>query len=166
MVNGRLVNPPVHFVASLVLVAACSSAVPAGTPALPFAPTPPAGTPALPFASTLPAATPARSLGHGERWVPVAIWTRGGLFFTCSGTGWVGGGSPLSGSPTDPRLVWTFRHGKRLELGWPVGYSARFTPNLELLDEQGNVVGREGDELIGGCETAEHGVWFVGLPTQ
>jgi hypothetical protein len=58
------------------------------------------------------------------------------------------------------------RRGQRLELAWPLGYSARFTPRLELLDENGDVVGREGDELTGGCTTADPGVWFVELPTK
>jgi len=51
------------------------------------------------------------------------------------------------------------------EDGWNVGYSARFTPKLELLDEHGNVVRREGDQLIGGCETPDAGVWSVKLPS-
>jgi hypothetical protein len=81
----------------------------------------------------------------------------------CAGVGWVGGGHYLTGSASDLRLVWMVS-GKRFELEWPVGYSARFTPQLELLDAEGVVVGREGSELIGGCETAEAGVWQVDLP--
>ena len=32
--------------------------------------------------------------------------------------------------------------GERTELAWPVGYSARFVPDLELLDASGRVVAR------------------------
>lgn len=41
-----------------------------------------------------------------------------------------------------------------MELLWPAGYSARFDPALELLDEHGRVIGREGDPIVGGCPTA------------
>jgi hypothetical protein len=34
-----------------------------------------------------------------------------------------------------------------VEIVWSAGYSARFTPNLQLIDEHGNVVAREGDRL-------------------
>lgn len=44
--------------------------------------------------------------------------------------------------------------GKREELEWPVGYSARFTPALELLDAHGNVVGIEGSELTNVASSA------------
>ena len=71
----------------------------------------------------------------------------------------------LTGSANDPRLVWLLRLGQQLELGWPVGYSARFTPKLELMDENDKVVGREGDVALGGCETSP-GVWSIELPGQ
>jgi hypothetical protein len=34
---------------------------------------------------------------------------------------------------------------------WPVGYEARFSPRLELLDDRGVVVGHDGDLIIGRC---------------
>ena len=59
----------------------------------------------------------------------------------------------LRGDEADPRVVWAADRvtGDRVELLWPVGYRARFGPTLEVLDERGRVVGREGDLIIGGC---------------
>lgn len=133
-------NLSLRLLASLLLVAACTGA---------------------------PQATPSRSLGPGERWVPVANWTAGwfgGGQVLCAGVGYVAGTAILHGSASDARLVWMSRVGKRVELGWPVGYSARFTPQLELLDDQGVVVGREGSALTGGCGTVDPGVFSVELP--
>lgn len=111
------------------------------------------------------AQTPTRSLEPGEQRVPVANWTAGlvGGPVLCAGVGYPSATAILHGSATDPRLVWMSRLAKRVELGWPVGYSARFTPQLELLDEHGVVVGREGSILVGGCETADAGVFSVEL---
>jgi hypothetical protein len=53
--------------------------------------------------------------------------------------------------------------GQRYEVEWPVGYSARFTPSLEVLNENGVVVGHEGTQLRGGCQTVA-GTWRVDLP--
>ena len=62
----------------------------------------------------------------------------------------------LHGAPQDANIVWmTFPNGSRHELAWPVGYSARFTPVLELLDGGGQVVGREGTRVTGGCGIPE-----------
>ena len=65
----------------------------------------------------------------------------------------------LRGSVLDPRVTWANDRagGVRFELLWPMGYQARFTPNLELLDEQGAVVGREGDLIIGSCSITDPG---------
>jgi hypothetical protein len=103
----------------------------------------------------IPAATPSRSLGPGERWVPVANWDAGGgVRLLCAGGGFVAD-MRLHGSVDDPRLVWmTDAFGIRTELGWPVGYSARFTPALELLDDLGHVIAREGSRVTEGCRTA------------
>ena len=133
--------------ASLLLVTACSAGV----------------------TERPPEATPTRTLGPGEEWVPVAPDREiGGAPLLCAGTGWVGGGHVLTGSATDPRLVWMMA-GQRYDLEWPVGYSARFTPQLELLNQSGVVVGREGTELIGGCEMAPSSgstpaIWHVDVP--
>ncbi len=131
----------VSLLASLVLVAACDNSI----------------------HERPPEATPTRALGPGEQWVPFApIREIAGGLVQCAGTGWSGAGHLLTGSPTDPRLAW-MNAGDRQELEWPVGYSARFTPQLELLNEDGVVVGYEGTELAGGCEMAP-GIWQVDLP--
>lgn len=111
-----------------------------------------------------PMATPQRTLGPGERWVPIADWTTpGGQQVLCAGGGFPGV-IRLRGSPDDPRLVWMVdADGTRTELAWPVGYSAKFGPELELLDNSGRVVGRQGSLVVGGCQTADHGVMSVEL---
>jgi hypothetical protein len=59
----------------------------------------------------------------------------------------------LHGSAVDPRVAWaTWQEGgERVELIWPAGYRARFTPALEVLDADGRVVARAGDLIIGAC---------------
>jgi hypothetical protein len=63
----------------------------------------------------------------------------------------------IHGSTNDPRVTWvtTPDGSKRVEIVWPVGYSARFVPALEILDGAGKVVAHEGDHLIGWCRTAD-----------
>jgi hypothetical protein len=58
-------------------------------------------------------------------------------------------------SASDPRLTWVTAPGRdrRFEIVWPMGYSARFVPSLEVLDATGAVVAREGDHLGGWCRT-------------
>jgi hypothetical protein len=41
----------------------------------------------------------------------------------------------------------------RRDVIWPPGYVARFTPMLEVLDETGRVIFRDGDAVSGGCTT-------------
>jgi hypothetical protein len=55
--------------------------------------------------------------------------------------------------------------GVRTELGWPVGYSARFTPGLELIDGFGRVVAREGSLVTEGCQTADSNEMEVDFAT-
>ena len=60
----------------------------------------------------------------------------------------------MTGHPTDPRIVWLRkRNGPDVgtRLLWPPGWTARFIPQLEVLDETGNVVLTEGYEPQGGC---------------
>jgi hypothetical protein len=58
----------------------------------------------------------------------------------------------LAGAPSDPRLAWLVGPGgKRLDVEWPPGFTARFDPALEILDAGGNVVLRAGDAITGGC---------------
>jgi len=66
----------------------------------------------------------------------------------------VGLEAQISGDPRDPRAIWlTGRDGGRMEALWPPGYSVRFTPGAEVLDERGRVVYRAGDQVDGGCTT-------------
>lgn len=117
--------------------------------------------------SAPPAATPPRALGAGEQWVPVANWYVPGVgTILCAGVGFIGE-YRLHGSFADSRLVWmTDPHGSRIELAWPNGYSARFSPKLELLDERSRLVGGEGSLISGGCDTPQPGVMSVSLPGQ
>lgn len=103
-----------------------------------------------------------RPLGQGERWLPAGQWERDGERFLCGGGGFVD--VTLRGSPDDPRLAWGSSPRGRMELSWPVGYSARFRPLVEVLDESGRVVMREGDPVPGGCVLAEPNVWYVSPP--
>lgn len=122
---------------------------------------------ALAACTTQPAPTPQRALGPGEQWVPVARWvdSSGRAEPLCAGGGFVGE-IRLRGSANDPRLVWmTWPDIGRIELAWPIGYSARFTPELELLDDSGRVVGREGTYVTGGCNIADSKVMSVTLAT-
>jgi len=113
-----------------------------------------------------PVPTPTRALGPGEAWLPVTNWTLpDGSTLLCAGGGFVGD-FRLRGSPIDPRLVWMANpDGSRTDLSWPSGYSARFVPGLEVLDQNGRVVGRDGTLVTGGCSTQEHGVMSVELDT-
>ncbi len=102
-----------------------------------------------------PTPTPPRALGVGEQWLPAANW---GDNMLCAGTGYVGE-FRLHGAAGDSRLAWMIRpDGTRTELAWPVGFSARFNPALQVLDGQGRVVASEGSIVQGGCGTADPGV--------
>lgn len=58
----------------------------------------------------------------------------------------------LVGSPDDPRFTWLISlNGHRTDLVWPPGYSARFAPELEVLNEAREVVFQQGDAVEGGC---------------
>jgi hypothetical protein len=73
-----------------------------------------------------------------------------GAVAACAGVGLVG--ATLRGDPHDPRVVW-------LDLGpngtrglvFPLGFTARFAPRLEVLDTSGQVRFREGDAITGAC---------------
>jgi hypothetical protein len=69
---------------------------------------------------------------------------------TCPGVGLV---TVLHGSIVDPGAVWLeSMDGKvRFEAEWPAGYTAWFTPSLEVRDEHGDTVLREGDLVDGSC---------------
>jgi hypothetical protein len=65
----------------------------------------------------------------------------------------VGLDAVLRGASADARVAWAIDRsgGGRIELVWPAGYSARFLPDLQVLDATGTVVAREGDLIIGSC---------------
>jgi hypothetical protein len=68
----------------------------------------------------------------------------------CAGGGF--DGVVLHGAADDPAITWIqFPNGQRDNVIWPKGFGARFTPDLEVIDERGNVVAREGEEPAGGC---------------
>jgi hypothetical protein len=92
--------------------------------------------------------SPRPSLSGGLFALPTTNWLAGGV---CAG---VGLDAVLRGSPTDPRVAWLENNmgvQARMEATWPAGYRARFSPSLEVLDEHGNVVIREGDTVAGAC---------------
>ena len=67
----------------------------------------------------------------------------------CAG---VGNDGTLAGSPTDPRVAWLAEpQGGRVEIVWPSGFTARFDPDLAVVDATGKVVYRAGDRPGGGC---------------
>jgi hypothetical protein len=79
---------------------------------------------------------------------------------TSIGPAWLGmcGGVGLDavvrGSQTDPHIAWLENHLggiSRSEATWPLGYRARFTPKLEILDGWGNVVLRDGEAVTESC---------------
>ena len=66
----------------------------------------------------------------------------------------VGRDATLQGSAEDPRLAWAIDDsGDRVELLWPNGYSARFSPQLVVVDGSGQIVARDGDLIVGSCMT-------------
>ena len=61
-------------------------------------------------------------------------------------------GATLAGSALDPSVTWVvMANGTRIDLVWPPGYRARFTPDLEVLNATNEVVFRQGDPVEGGC---------------
>ena len=77
-----------------------------------------------------------------------------------SADGWcreIGYDGVLRGNPADPRIAWGEKETPvnhlvmRKELVWPPGYTARFTPQLEILDASHQVRFVAGDVIEGGC---------------
>ncbi len=80
----------------------------------------------------------------------------------CAG---VGNDGTLVGSPTDPRVAWLAEpQGGRVEIVWPQGFTARFDPDLAVLDASGKVVYRAGDRPGGGCVIGDPGSPLLILP--
>jgi hypothetical protein len=69
----------------------------------------------------------------------------------CAG---VGTEAVLAGDANDPRVAWLLESGARVDVVFPPGFSARFTPALEVLNASGAVVARAGDRIDGYCVTA------------
>jgi len=106
--------------------------------------------------------SPRPSLSGGLFALPTTNWLARGA---CGG---VGLDAVLHGSPTDPRVAWLVNNlggPPRMEVLWPAGYRARFNPNLEVLDEHGNVVQRVGDAVTGACvSNADTGMLYLEPP--
>jgi hypothetical protein len=83
----------------------------------------------------------------------------------CAG---VGLDAVLHGSPNDPYVAWLENRvaAGRDEILWPAGYRARFRPDLEILNESGIVVFREGDAISGTCVTGLPSPWGITSPSK
>jgi photosystem II stability/assembly factor-like uncharacterized protein len=72
-----------------------------------------------------------------------------------SDNGWcrgVGLDAMLAGDPTDPHVAWLIdANGRRREVVWPPGLTARFDPELQVVDRSGAIVLRAGAHIDSGC---------------
>jgi hypothetical protein len=73
------------------------------------------------------------------------------------------GGGILAGEPADPRVVWIDERGRRLDLLWPPGFSARVGPPISILSPDGSVLARVGDPAPALCATQQDLVYFASL---
>ena len=64
-------------------------------------------------------------------------------------------GAVLHGDPTREGLTWLDINGEERAILWPAGYRARFSPALEVVDNTGRVVLREGSSISGVCAGPE-----------
>jgi hypothetical protein len=66
--------------------------------------------------------------------------------------------SVLRGSAADPHLAWLVGFdAERIEVIWPEGYTARYTPSLEVRDPTGRVMLEAGDFVDGTCGIGDPG---------
>ena len=80
----------------------------------------------------------------------------------CAG---IGVSASLHGDAADPHVAWLVNDlGNRIDVTWPPGYRARFTPEIEVLDANGVVVLKEGDAITGGCVTGDPRVLHLEPP--
>jgi hypothetical protein len=64
----------------------------------------------------------------------------------------VGLEATLAGDPTDPRVAWLIDdQGRRHDLIWPPGYTARFSPELHVIDAAGALAFLGGERIDGAC---------------
>ena len=97
-----------------------------GCTTLPTSPRNLPGTPLPAYPSIIPSAT---FLCGGGKFVPSLV-------------------GRLHGDSQDPQLVWLVADsGTRIDILWPPGFSVRFEPRLELLDDAGQLVGISGQEI-------------------
>lgn len=82
---------------------------------------------------------------------------------SCSGYGIA---AVLRGDAADPDVAWIERHPtrERIDAVWPTGFTARFDPELEILDSSGRVVMREGDYVNGTCGVVAEGREMLAPP--
>jgi hypothetical protein len=80
---------------------------------------------------------------------PIRTFDTSGAF-PCAGIGLID--ATLQGDPDDPSVAWLAikDHGTR-GLIFPKGFTARFTPSLEILDATGQVKFRAGDTIDAAC---------------
>jgi hypothetical protein len=104
------------------------------------------------------------SLAAGEMALPEVVSEMDGRPILCGGGGFV---EPvtLHGSPSDPAVTWILFETSRgrENVVWPWGYRARFAPSLEVLDETGRLVAKEGVLIEGGCPMPPDGM-LIELP--
>lgn len=136
----------VSLAAAVLVLWGCDRAPPAAAPQAP--------TVLSPAATQTAVAQPLPVLTVGN--VPV------GPGSSCAG---VGLDATLHGETGDGRIAWLVTaEGGRLDVVWPAGYHARFAPRLEVLDESGRVVLREGDRVGGGCVTGDPDILWLSPP--
>jgi hypothetical protein len=86
---------------------------------------------------------------------------------TCAGAGVTE--ATVRGNPTLASPVWFEVASRNIPTVWPFGYTARFVPDLEVVDSAGNVIAREGTVLtdVGVCVGQDEGVlvWSIGQKT-
>ena len=100
----------------------------------------------LVLAACNPAPSGAPTNGAGNLLLPTL-----GMPQACAG---VGTEAILAGDRTDPRVAWLVSSGTRVDVVFPPGFTARFSPALEVLNASGAVVARAGDRIDGYCVTA------------
>ena len=126
------------------LLVGCATAVPSLSPTTAMGP------------SVLPAtSSSAASSAPDEIALPTAasLALASGVTEVCAG---VAIAAILRGDPDDRHVVWLLTEGgTRVNVTWPPGYHARFTPGLEVLDGAGAIVLRGGEPVTGACVTGD-----------